>query len=467
VGRQHLGYSGDMPTHILAVFAVLHALATVFRTELAWTLVDPVSPAETAATYLTYAAAVLVLLRPSNLRVFLGFATCQVVCVAIEMPVVPNHWLLSSLANIGILLAALERTRTLGRLPSHEELWRVLVTPMRFGVAGFYLFTGFWKLNDQFADPDSSCATEAVGRLSDHLPFLPTDGLALELAIAGTYALELVGPVLLLLPTTRRAALLGFVAFHGLLAIDLVQFFLNFSGVMFALLLFFAEERAVDEDLAFLDPSRLHRAWAVIAVCAVGTVYVLSLALPAAELTEVYDRLRWLVFLLAYLPFVVALYAGLVRQAPLPPPRSRGSLAWTFLALVIVNGVSPIVGLKDRNSWQMYSNLRLEPAYSNHWVIGRSLDLLGHQSESVIVHRVSDSRLASDWIGPGRRVALYMVRWHAWENPSLTVTFTYDGKVHDARPAGEDPLLIAPSWPMRKVSWHRVLGEPVAYRCQW
>ena len=145
-----------MPAHILSVFAVLHALATVFRTELAWTLVNPVSPAETAATYVTYAAAVLVLLRPTDLRLFLGFAACQVLCVAVEMPFVPNHWLLTSLVNTGILLAALERTRTLGRLPSHAELWRVLVTPMRFGVAGFYLFTGFWKLNDQFADPASS-----------------------------------------------------------------------------------------------------------------------------------------------------------------------------------------------------------------------------------------------------------------------------------------------------------------------
>ena len=172
--------------------------------------------------------------------------------------------------------------------------------------------------------------------------------------------------------------------------------------------------------------------------------------------------------MLLYLPFTLCFFLSAVRvPTPNAWPGATRSYAWLFAVLVLLNGLCPWLGIKDRNSWQMYSNLRLEPGASNHWIIPRSLDLLGLQSDTVQVQYVSYGYLNTVWTSPDVEVRWYMLRWHAWQDPAMAISYRRDGVTHEAATVAEDPLLTPPSWPLRKISWFRPAGPPVAEQCQW
>ena len=341
---------------------------------------------------------------------------------------------------------------------------------MRVGIATFYAFTGFWKLNDHFTDPAYSCAVEAVERFGEQIYRFPTGPLVQSGAIWTTLTLEVLGPAILLFASVRRVGLLGFVLFHAVLSLDYAQGFLNFSGVMFALLVFFLDPKAIRRGLEPLDPLILAGPWAATWTLAAVASVVAGTMLPDFAQQDVPELIRWRVFVFIYLPFTLSFFLSALREVPEPRSvlqASSRSMAWLVAALVLSNGLSPWLGVKDRNSWQMYSNLRLEPGASNHWLVPRSMDLLDLQSDTVKVHFVSDRYLYNAWTKKGVEVRWYMLRWHAWRNPDLTIGYLRDGNSHEAETVADDPLLTPPPWPVRKVSWFRPSGEAVAGQCQW
>ena len=58
-------------------------------------------------------------------------------------------------------------------------------------------------------------------------------------------------------------------------------------------------------------------------------------------------------------------------------------------ALLFANGLMPYLGLKTETSFAMYSNLRTEGGYSNHWLLPASLQIWDYQRDLVKIHRTS------------------------------------------------------------------------------
>jgi NADH:ubiquinone oxidoreductase subunit 6 (subunit J) len=50
-------------------------------------------------------------------------------------------------------------------------------------------------------------------------------------------------------------------------------------------------------------------------------------------------------------------------------------------ALLFANGLMPYLGLKTETSFAMYSNLRTEGGYSNHWLMPASLQVWDYQRD--------------------------------------------------------------------------------------
>lgn len=59
--------------------------------------------------------------------------------------------------------------------------------------------------------------------------------------------------------------------------------------------------------------------------------------------------------------------------------------------LIMLNGITPILGLKTSSAWQMYSNLNMSETTSNHYLIPPSLDLAGYLKDRVTI--ISSSNL--------------------------------------------------------------------------
>jgi hypothetical protein len=440
----------------LRLFAVAWALAALFHTEyhaLVWRQ-HLLAPRLSAA--LLTAAAVATCWRPGP-RTLVALAVAQLVDVAVLLPEVPNHWQIAALANVGWLVAAAGT-----RQPA--ALLRRAQAPLMVAVALFYLWTGLWKLNADFFRPEVSCAVVSWDRVLGFFRWLPDADALRRGVIAGTLAMELIGPLLLLWPVTRGAAVVAFIGFHLCLGLDAVKIYLNFSSVMFALLLLFLSGAAVERLRALLPTGGVRLPRVAAAACLV----LAAAGIAAGRGSPLYLVGRWFLWLgygTALLVLVTLAVVGAPRPRRVLPAGAR-RLAWVVPLLVALNGTAPLLGLKTRTSWQMYSNIRLEPAVSNHFFFPRNLDLLGAQADLVTVDRggdhvrdVAGTGLALPWIEFQRRAAA---------DPDAAVVWRHDGERHEAARPADDPLLSRrPPLLVRKLAIFRPLGPAVVRRCDW
>jgi len=433
-------------------FAYLHALACFYHYIWPLTMGSPVD-VHTGTAFLSLAMVFAVLWRPHDLRALVGLCVAQILDVAFYMPVVPNHWLLTAVADATLLLSfAVTRGApdTLSRLRE----------PMAWGIAIFYLYTGIWKLTDQWFDPAVSCGALAWNRQAEQFG-LPHDGVGVMVAIYATLIIELLGPVGLLWRKTRGVVTALFVAFHLVLGLDIIQNFLNFSSVMMALLVLQLDASAFRR-VAHLVPAMrtLGKVW-------IGLMTVLVALAAFPDQHVVFHPIRWLAWVghaLTTLGLYVLLAGGSF------PTRSALPASWAFLVVVVLNGAAPWLGLKTRNSWQMYSNLRMEADHSNHLFLPPSLDLLGYLAEEpVTVHEVSVPDLQKQWGIEGAQITWFMFHNLLADHPDASVHFTRGGVDRRVARVGDDAEIMdaRSPWLMRKLVWFRPLGPPVADKCQW
>jgi hypothetical protein len=116
----------------------------------------------------------------------------------------------------------------------------------------------------------------------------------------------------------------------------------------------------------------------------------------------------------------------------------------------------------------MYSNLRLEPGASNHFLFPRSLDLLGLQRDRVDIVATSDPDLAKDYVDTGLGLPWLTFRDEIARHPDASVRYRRDGREHVVPRVASDPVLASrPAWPLRAVFFFRPLGPAITDRCAW
>ena len=338
-------------------------------------LPDPVG----AVTVVVALAAGAVALRPAHRPTGIVLTVALVLLAAVRLPVLANNLVLLVVVGVGLQAA---------RDPAVA-----LRTVLRAGAAA-YALAAFAKWNTAFLDPSVSCAPLILDRLvaSWGLPALPR-ALA-EAAPVVALLVESSIAVGLLVPRLRRhAAALG-VAFHGLLAYDLDQHFWDFTAAL--LPVFAAASPGVL--LGLLDrarglvPTRAGRLLApagrVVVVLLVAAGCAAALPRSTGPLLAI-GHLVWLVGGTALLLGWLAVHLG----TPAPAP-ARGPVGWTpiavvLVALVVANGFTPYLQLKTGYGWNMYSNLRVAGADSNHLVVP-ALDLRGDHAELLAVVDADD-----------------------------------------------------------------------------
>ncbi len=473
-----------------AIAALLHIIwDTVLLHNAPFTTVGPLSEIVLALS------AAAVIHRPSSVRRLLILAVVQVLQVGYQLPYTPNHWLLTGCVNLTILCAALGlKARAWASPLRSAELYRTFAPSVRLTVIIFYFFTFFHKLNADFLDPSSSCAVTFIGHITDFfsLPSLPT--LA-SLAIFVTLGVEGLLPIGLALPRLRLPAVLLGAGFHFLLALDIVKMFYNFSSVMVALLWVFVPPAAA------ASLARVHRClprivrgtpvWRSVVRLFFNRFhflagYVLTLGLCWSQpdlslgLNIVGFSLLWLA--LAGTLFVAVGYAWkAVRRSERkedthPGPRikygagSAGhpSLLLLIPLLVLLNGLGPYLGLKLRSAWQMYSNLSVDDAGSNHLLIPRSLDIGGFLADSVVIVSTSDRLLDAQYVQTGARMPYFALHTYLAEHPEVELAYIRAGQYREIARVGDSPEFSTRPHPLlRKVLTFRPLGEQAGKICDW
>jgi hypothetical protein len=143
-----------------------------------------------------------------------------------------------------------------------------------------------------------------------------------------------------------------------------------------------------------------------------------------------------------------------------------------LVALALLNGLCPYLGIKTRSGFSMYSNLRVEPGYSNHLFMPASGDPFGYLSDSVRIFSSTDPRFASlanaaDEKMPYISLCTYMARMdeepHALQSE---IAYERNGQAFTARRGAQLPA-DCPNWLARKLLLFATVGEGAEKQCVW
>ncbi|MXP41366.1 hypothetical protein GRI75_06890 [Altererythrobacter soli] len=382
----------------LTVFAFLWAGQTIvqitFFAEFG-TVLDPIG-------LVALAFAVLTLLYPGNLQLFLATIVAATAHYVNQWPFVSNHVVLDSFLSVAILGAAVMafgrdvfRPSSADRAP-RAEMMRILSPP----VLAMFMLMYFWivlsKMNHDFADGSVSCMHAMYNSFlsREKLLALLASPFDVEFLFWLFMVVELILPILLLIRRTRLAAIYIGVPFHLLLGI---MGHFSYSSLVLTLYALVAMPAIMEVLPAIAGaigwPRRARVARIVFAV-----YLALVLGIFFAEFLIWQDIgvfgykavvFNWLLvagplgLLIVLATLRVHLLRGFFDETTAPRLLStRPGWLWIVVGLMSLNSLSPYIGYKTTGAISMYSNLRTEGGMNNHWFMP-SVDLFGLQSDLV------------------------------------------------------------------------------------
>ena len=318
------------------------------------------------------------------------------------IPVIPHGYLLGAITTLFLLYA-------LGRLLFHKEcvkngevFFNDVAPVLRLGLFSTYLWAAIQKLNFDYLNPEVSCAAQLHTKIASYFgDIIPTDTLALQVAIYGSFLFEFGIPILLYLPKTRFFGFAAAVWFHLWLAIHPAAGIFSFSSLVLALLYLFLPvtwgqqlQKIWSAQLSWLGRGDVARgrgiATKIVIFCFFGCL--ISQAMLYLLIDRSYtvffsaNRIGFVAFFVwgSWLGgcYLISGVRGQIFKSRLP-----NSFHWNWaclgLILVVTNGIYPWIGGRTQTSFSMYSNLRSEGT-GNHTFLKR-IDLLPYQKDMVEV----------------------------------------------------------------------------------
>jgi hypothetical protein len=422
---------------------------------------------------------------------------------AYHLPLRPNHGYLTiaiELTFLGCLLWKKLRSGT-----TASEHYRTFAAAARLQYIFLYVFAVFHKLNADYLDPSVSCGAVLYADFIAKHSFIPDFEWGRVAAIYVSLAVEAGIPLLLWFRKTRRYGLALAVTFHLLLAEGSNIGITSFSCASFALLSLFLPRAAWETDVL----AGLKRRWPLFTV---GRAFVLvnGFALVtgvSVELLLGFEASSWRTFATdllresqlwrpIYAAVAVSMIAGLIHVAratrnrlALESPREGFSPALAppgllVLALVLLNGLTPYLGIKTAANYSMYSNLRVDELRNNHLLVRAGLPGVGHQDDLVEIIDSSDERIkdrtfllhgggnALGWRHPDLLVPSFELRRYLSEHaePDLWIEYRAKGRTIrvDRRQDPDHILFVKPPWLVDKLLVFRPVtdrGQPQL--CVW
>lgn len=302
-----------------------------------------------------------------------------------------EHGYVAAVVSGTVLVAVTSLLVVERRWPTPVDLYAVLRTPAQV-VAFTLFFAGFAKINRDFLDHRVSCGGVYYLWLREWpgLSFLPTGAGAKTAAILGSMLFEMMGPLFLVSPRTRKLGLVfTWAVLFGICALPRAVYF-TFAGLFWACSLFFVEPRwLVGRKGERALPSGRAARWRAALSFPLAAAGLFVLARATAEVTDV---LSWQLYAWRVIGLVVILQvaakvgAAWWREARDGGPAATSTEGGLLLAqtgwrrhglraavlvlpvIMIFNEVSVYIGLDHRPALRMASNARLVPVGGNHLI---------------------------------------------------------------------------------------------------
>jgi hypothetical protein len=329
-----------------------------------------------------------------QLTLFPALLSAYILFFLLGLPEHPNHRYLLFFLSLSFLPLAIRIYQNDCNM-AYEYFSKQIIPFSRILCLMVYFFAFFAKLNQGYLDPETSCSVVFVKHV--HLlyfqwifPEFP-DALG-YISIYMSILTELLLLPLLYFPRTRLIGVLAGIIFHYFLALDTIKYFINFSSVMYLLLLIVGGELYFSR----LFSERIIRTSTKLIFPFALFFFIFFLSSKSSLSGNNGAQLGFSAFvtfshywlLLALL--LIARYLTVTGKELLNPSLDASSLhpfnrnfsfpmyGWHYalLILVLAYGVSPYLGLKTRISFTMYSNLWFDKDTSNHLLLKSNPDLL-------------------------------------------------------------------------------------------
>jgi hypothetical protein len=415
--------------------------------------------------------------KPESRRAALLLLIFHVAALALRAPAVPSHRTTVFVINVAMLAGFLAYWLRSKKDASDSSWFAYFLPVARLQVLLVYFFACFHKLNSSFTSLEHSCASAFYLRFASWFPFAPNAPWAAETAIHATLVIEGTLPLLLFIPRTRHIAIVLGVLFHSILSVDYHQHTMDFSSIMFALLVLFVSDKDINAARKLLTPEKngllypwrmRFTLWALLFGTALFGLYASE---PYA--VGLYNGMRhaiWYSFA-AFVLFFVVFARSKVKEAACPDaklklPKPRWLLLCNLIAIAI--GVLPYLGIHHRSSFDMYSNLKIVGNKSNHYIWTHPFDLFGHTADLVQVTSTSLPRLQSDIVEPGLYMTYFELQSLLSENPEAQITYIRGGVSYELKAARDSAEFQSkPHWLTRKLLWYRHVDLNSPGHCQW
>ncbi|MDQ6726184.1 MAG: HTTM domain-containing protein [Actinomycetota bacterium] len=439
------GAGQDDSAWLFGCFALLLALSLILH-QLWWDGFEVRSP-----HFIVILTAVWTAVRPRSMVRFLAMIGAEVVAVSLDMPDVGSHTLLVLISGACVLIYVAWTSARTQRLPAPGQLFEAIAPFFAVQLLLVYAAAGVAKMNSGFLNPAISCAGSISSRLPwAHLWVFQGSWMVVA-AIWGTVLIEVTLPILLAVRQLRSVGLVLGMAFHAVLAL---AGNVPFSALALAYYVVFLPTDTPSRLRALFATRPAWRRRAGRLLRAGGSRVALAIAVAgwligAALVTHTPGTrpalLSWgtSLFLVGAFAGGILLVVVVARRNELVPAsrslRLRHPVLVGGLVLVVLNNLTPYLGLKTESSMTMFSNLHTEAGHWNHLFIPEAVRVFGYQDQPVRIIASDDPALEGSTNG-GTRLVPFELERYLRSHPGTTATFAMtDGRVETVRTAGSAP----------------------------
>jgi hypothetical protein len=338
---------------------------------------------------------------------FLILIVVQLIDVYILLPTCPNHWQLVGIINISYLINFLIARSSKSNFDDNFRHSVIAIT------VAFYSFATFWKFTVAFFNPIESCGikfTEEIPLFGSLLP----DTILFWLPLL-TVIIEATIPLLITLQLYKLALISGLL-FHFGLALNIKRFFVNFSAVMYSLLIICCNQEPLWEPT-------VERALRVkLKLLALTIILIVLIVTCSSTPNQTYRLLRFIFFGIVVTYLIILAVSKWEFKEPQSAKINQEPIYLRYinqipLTLLIINGLLPIFGIRNGSAWQMYGNLVLTEETSNHFLLPPSLNVLNRQGHKVKVRFTNGQDITTE-----KMTLLQSISNHSHTNTILQVS---------------------------------------------
>jgi len=456
LGRQPLRSERD--TSLLALFsacwglfAVMHTLVYVFK------FTEPY-----VSTYAIGLLGTWLFFHPESRRSLLLLLVMMVVDGWLHMPMHSNHTILKNFFLLAVVCGGVYSAL---RGQSWAAFFQNVAPVGRALLLIMYVFGVFHKINSGFLNPDVSCANALWQEMPPPLVWLDTTWLS-YLTIYGTFIVEGLIFVFLLVPALRHWGIVIGIGFHLFLALSGYAFYSAFSMLSLTMHVLFLSPQAAGRIMAAPLWRNTMGLWRSIKGKLLIGAYALALVYYSSIGAYTVVALFWFAIAIPFLWLVIRHGHRAGDDA------SR----WIFISsrwwlnvvalLFFFNCITPYLGLKTAQSMNMFANLRLEGGASNHLVLRNAPGPFNYLADVVKVESASGSPYLNYVRSRELHLTYYALLDHVERNPWVIVSYQRDGQSYSQMTAldlqSDMEQMLHPRW-VRKWFHFRAadLKEPV------